>query len=367
MPMLRSEIARRYLILSLSGPLLFLNIWLLGQIFGYFQQVITIVTLAAILALLLNYLVDWLEYIHLRRVQAVVLVALLMVTLLIVTGLTVIPTVIDQATQLLKVLPDVLKDGTSQVMSLNQWADNPYVVLDLNQITEQVGTLIQRLLELLPALAIDTIGRLFDMIIVIVLAFYMLLYGQKMWQGLVKLLPANLGPALSVSLQFNFQQFFISQLLLAAFMLVALIPVFELLRVKFSLLLALTIAISQLIPFIGATLGIGLVTLLVMLQGFWLAVQVAIAAILLQQIKDNLIAPKLLGDFIGLSPIWVFIALLIGARVAGLLGLLLAIPIAGTIKSTVEHMQAMETAHTVSQFGLPAESFPSGMSQESEN
>jgi predicted PurR-regulated permease PerM len=78
---------------------------------------------------------------------------------------------------------------------------------------------------------------------------------------------------------------------------------------------------------------------LTLLQGFWSVFWVAIAAIALQQIRDNLIAPRLLGRFIGLNPIWIFVSLLLGARIAGVSGVILAIPIAGTIKGTVEQLR----------------------------
>jgi len=66
---------------------------------------------------------------------------------------------------------------------------------------------------------------------------------------------------------------------------------------------------------IGATLGIGLVIILFLFQNWWLAIQVAMAAIFMQQI--NLLAPRLMGNFTGLNPIWIFIALLMGAQIAG--------------------------------------------------
>jgi predicted PurR-regulated permease PerM len=82
------------------------------------------------------------------------------------------------------------------------------------------------------------------------------------------------------------------------------------------------------------------VTILVLLQNWWLAVQVALAAILMQQLKDNLLAPRLLGEFIGLNPIWIFVAILMGFEIAGLLGTLVAVPIAGTIKGTFDAIKS---------------------------
>jgi predicted PurR-regulated permease PerM len=117
---------------------------------------------------------------------------------------------------------------------------------------------------------------------------------------------------------------------------VTLIPVFIILKVPYALLFALLIGIAELIPFIGAALGIGSVFLLVMLQDFWLSWWVGLAAGLLQQIRDNLIAPKMMGDFTGLNPIWIFVALLLGLKIAGVLGVFIAVPVAGTVKATID-------------------------------
>ena len=57
-------------------------------------------------------------------------------------------------------------------------------------------------------------------------------------------------------------------------------------------------------------------------------------AIILEQIIENGIAPRLLGGFTGLNPVWILVSLLIGTKVGGILGLLIAVPIAGFIKST---------------------------------
>lgn len=73
-----------------------------------------------------------------------------------------------------------------------------------------------------------------------------------------------------------------------------------------------------------------------MSQGVWLALKVLIACIVLQQIQDNLIAPRIMQNALNLNPVVVFFALLVGARVAGLLGVFISIPIAGVIVSLFE-------------------------------
>jgi predicted PurR-regulated permease PerM len=178
-------------------------------------------------------------------------------------------------------------------------------------------------------------------VFLVVLAFYMLLYGDRFWKGIIQFLPSKLGSALSKSLQQQFHQFFLTQILLALAMVLFLLPTFLILQVQFSLLFAILIGLFEIIPLFGATVGIGIVCLLALgLQGPIPAAQILVTSILFQQITDNIIAPRIRGDFTGLNPIWIVIALLIGARVAGFTGVVLALPIAATIKSTIEAMRA---------------------------
>jgi predicted PurR-regulated permease PerM len=335
-----SELIRRYLLYGLSGPIIVLNLWVLGQVFKYFEGLISFTILSAILALILDYLVRLFERFKLTRTQSVMLVLVVFLLLLIVLGFTLIPIVVSQATQLLQGLPGLLEAGNRNIIWLQRLINQHNLPFDLNQISNQINNQIQVILSDLPELAINTVGQIFATILLIVLSFYMLLYGERCWKGVINLLPSKLAEALSTSLKQQFHQFFLSQVLLALVMVVFLIPTFLVLRIKFALLLVLMIGIFQVIPLFGATIGIGMVTFLIMgLHGFLPAVQVVLASVFFQQITDNIIAPRLRGNFTGLNPIWIIIALLIGGRVAGFIGVVLAMPIAATIKSTVEAMR----------------------------
>jgi predicted PurR-regulated permease PerM len=342
---------QRLLVLGLSGPLLALNLWVLSQIFRYFEHLITVLAIAAILAFLLNYPVRVLERFCRTRPQAVIVVLLLTLALLVILGMTLVPVVIDQTTQLLNNIPAWLEASNDNLDRLDTWTKARRLPLDLKGFSDRLNARIESQVQVLATqvlgLALGTISGLLDTVLVIVLAFYMLLYGESLWRGLVDLLPTHIGLPLGESLRLNFQNFFISQILLGLFMFATLTPAFVILEVPFALLFALLIGIAEVIPLIGATLGIALVTLLVMLQSFWLGIRVALTAIFMQQIKDNLLAPKLMGQFTGLNPIWIFIALLLGAQIAGLLGVIVAVPIAGTIKGTIETIRFHSKPHFV--------------------
>jgi predicted PurR-regulated permease PerM len=359
-PMHRWTYWQRLLIFGLSGPLLALNLWILSQVFRYFEHLITLLTISAIIAFLLNYPVRFITRFYRSRSQAVIMVLLITLTLLVVFGITLVPVVMDQITQLLKNIPTWLETSNDNLYQLDVWAREHRLPLNLRLIADRLNSRIESQVQVLATqvvgFAIGTLSGLLDTFLVIVLAFYMLLYGASLWQGMVSLFPPQIGVPLSESLRRNFQNFFISQILLALFIVVTLTPIFLVLKVPFALLFALLIGVSELVPVVGASLGIGLVTILVMLHSFWIGVRVAIAAIIMQQIKDNLLAPRLMGEFIGLNPVVIFIALLVGVQVAGIFGVLVAVPIAGTIKGTIDAIRMLYQPQVASSSSLNHES-----------
>lgn len=343
----RSADLQRLLVIGLSGPIITLNVWLLSQMLRYFEHLVTVLVVSAILAFLLNYPVEFFERARIKRTGAVVLVLLATVTLLSILGLTLVPILLSQVNQLLEKIPGWLEASRLNLDAWDAWAKARSLPIDLKgfggRISTQIENQTQEVATQALGLALGTLSSLIDSILIIVLAFYMLLYGARLWRGLINLLPLKYGIPFGESLRLNFHNFFLSQILLAVFMAGGLIPIFLVLKVPFTLLFALLIGIAELIPFIGATLGIGIVTILVMFQSVWLAFQVAIAATILQQIRDNLLAPKIMGDFTGLNPLWIFIALLVGLQIGGFLGVFVAVPIAGTIKGTIDAIKTVNS------------------------
>lgn len=333
-------------IIGLGFPVIGLNVWVLSQFFRYFEHLITVLTIAALIAFLLNYPVKILERLYFRRLPAIVVVLLITIALLTILGVTVVPNALEQTTELVKQVPEWIRASNENINAWEEWGKGKGLLLDFNVLRSQINAKIDTQLQIIGAevvgLAVGTLSGAIDTLSIIVLSIYMLLYGDKLWFGIVSLLPDRIKLPLSDSLRLNFQNFFISQLLLGTFMASVLTPTFFFLRVPFGLSFAIFIGASELIPFIGASLGIGLVTILIMLKNFGLGVSVLIASVIIQQIKDNLLAPKLMGEFIGLNPIAILVCLLAGGQIAGLLGIIVSVPIAGTIKGTIDKMRQQQ-------------------------
>jgi predicted PurR-regulated permease PerM len=338
--MWRSINARKLLVWLLLSLVFAANTWLLSQAFRYFEHIITVVSISAILAFLLNYPVRALDRTGISRGQAVGVVLIGTLVIVIVLGVTVVPIVIEQIASLSEQVPKWVQSSSENINSLEVFAKGKGLSLDFEVIRNQINSNLPKQLEGFTqqavAVALGTASSLIDSLLIVVLGVYILIDGDKLWEGTITLFPTKWSRLVGESLRMNFQRFFISQFLLGAFMAVVLTVIFLLLEVPFALSFAILIGLSQLIPFVGATLGIGLVTLLVLLKSFNLAAKVFVVSFLLQQVKDNFLTPKLMGDFIGLDPVMILLAVLVGLQIAGFLGVLVAVPIAGTIKSMID-------------------------------
>ncbi len=328
----------QWLILTLLFPLVFLNGWLIFRIFEYFQPLVTTIVIATLLAFILNYLVSILQRRGVKRNLAVTLVFLLTLVILVALGITLIPIVLQQFHEIVTILPHWIDSSEQKFKILNDWSVSHHLKVNfaqiINQLTDRLPDEVEFITDKLFSIFRDTIDSVSEALITVVLTFYLLADGEKLWFGIFKKLPASFEPA-KESIQRNFQNFLIGQVVLALLMGVSLTTMFLILKVQFGLLFGLGIGILSLIPF-GDVVSLAAIALIIASHDFWLAVKVLSIAVVIDQIIDQAIAPRLLGKFTGLRPVWVLISLLVGTYVGGLLGLLIAVPLAGFIKDAFD-------------------------------
>ncbi|WP_138497482.1 AI-2E family transporter [Nostoc sp. PA-18-2419] len=318
----------RFLLLVACG-------WAIVQLLAYFETVIVIFTFAAILAFLLSYPVEWLRR-FLPHGVAVGVVFLLSIVIIGGVIITVGLTVLSQGQQLIDSITGFLNSLLPLLDKLEEFFRNRNLQIDLSFVQEQLRN--QAISTLVTSLAIlqSFFTNFVTFILIAVVAFFMLLDGEKLWNFILKILPKQRRNRFTLIIRRAFLGFFRGQLLLSLFLTTASFLVFLILKVPFALLLSVIVGIVDIIPGIGATLGVSIITLFVLSQSFWLALEVLITCIVLQQIQDNLIAPRIMQGALNLNPVVIFFALLVGARVAGLLGVFISIPIAGVIVSLFE-------------------------------
>src|SRR4028119_1281098 len=313
--------------------------WVTLRTLSYVGELISILLTAALIAFLLNYAVAVVQP-FLPRSVAAVFVYLVAAFAVVLIALTVVPPVFNQGRQLVTNLPSLLEEGQDRLASFQDWSLAHNLPFDVRILASQLLARVQAEAEAIAStglgLVVGTFNWFLDLILVLVISFYMLIDGERVWRGLTSIFSPRIRDGLTQSLRRNLQRFVTGQLLLGLFMAVTLTLAFWALRVPFFLLFAVFIGLMEIIPFVGATLGIATVVSVVAFIDWWLAVEVLAVAIAIQQVKDNLIAPRIMGNLTGLSPVIIFVSLLLGAKVGGLLGVILAIPLTGVGKSLAE-------------------------------
>jgi predicted PurR-regulated permease PerM len=327
-------------------PLIVLNGWVLILLLDYFQPIVTKFVVAMLLAFILSYPVGLLQKLKIPRGRAVLMVLLMAIALLGTFGLTVGPILIEQVNELVTRLPTWIDSGNQQLRSLQLWATIHRLPIDLDTlITEleaRLSSQVQEISGTFINVVLDTIGSVLNILLTLVLTFYLLIHGERLWNGIFQWVPPQVRQMqVRKAFRQNFQNYFRGQATLALLMAMAMVITFVLIQVPFGLLFGLGVGGLAFFPF-GAPLGIVIVSVITTLKSIWLGLRVLTFAIIVDQLIENAVAPQLIGGFTGLNPVWILISLLVGAKIGGILGLIIAVPLASSLKSIADRLRSSD-------------------------
>ena len=330
---------------GLALPLLTLNLFVLRQLLVPLAPFPGLFLTAALIAFLLNIPSRWLRARGLPGWLAITLVFLVAVGILVISGITLVPLLIDQLAQLINALPGWLEASQGLISRLQEWAMARGLPSEFGDLSSDVLTrasrvasqFSQQLLSILGA----TLGTTINTVIVLVLAVFFLLGGESITTGLVRWLPQEWRQLVVTTITRTFRGYFAGQVVLALILSAGQIAVFTLLKIPYGVLFAVLIGLTTLIPYASA-FTIVAVSVLLAVQDPGMGLAILAAAIGVGQIVDQVIQPRLMGSIVGLQPAWLLIALPLGARAGALfgfgelLGLLLAVPVASCIKTLID-------------------------------
>ncbi|WP_204139071.1 AI-2E family transporter [Halomicronema sp. CCY15110] len=333
----------KWAIAGLAFPLIVLNGWLLYRLGALLQPIPSIIATASLLAFLLDYPIALLQGRSVSRGVATAMVLLSALTAAIVLVIFLGPLVWKQLNDFADSLPRLVELGKNQLLLLNEQPFMQNLPLDFEEITIQAANRLSSALQSATSqvigVTLSTINSTLNLLITLVLSLLLVLNGERLWNGLLSWLPKNLQQETRDSLQPSFQGYFSGQATLALILATAEAIAFIVLDVPYGLLFGIVIGFTSLIPF-GGTVAVLGISVLLSFQSITLGLKVLIVAAILGQINDNVIAPKLIGGVTGLNPAVVIVVLLVGAKFAGFLGLLLAVPTASFIKKVADALRS---------------------------
>jgi predicted PurR-regulated permease PerM len=332
----------RWLQVGIIFPVVFLNGWLLSILIGYLEPLVSIFISATLLAFLLDFPVRGLQDRGIRREWAVSLVLIVAILVLVILSVILVPLVVEQLNDLIVNLPGLLEASREEIQSTQHWIIVQNLSINvkesIDQLVDKFSLVLQSLSSNLLNFIVGTIGSLVNVAFVLILTVFLVITGEQVWDGIFSWIPAPWNTRLRESIQQRFENYFASQAILAGILTVAQILVFSILNVPYAVLFGVLIGGTTLIPYMSA-ITITIISSILMLQQFSLGLKVLIAAFTVGQINDNIIAPRLMGGMTGLNPVWIIISLFVGGKVAGILGLLIVIPLASVIKGLTDSLR----------------------------
>lgn len=313
-----------------------------------FRDVIQPVVLALLLAYILNPIVNFLtRTTRMSRTLAVALVYLALIAVIILTPVVLLPRLIDQVGALARNLPEYITDLSALLSQPVQIG--PYQVdlsSQLSTLGSQVGSVVQQAMTQTLSILSGIANFITLLIFILVISFYLLKDAPSLLHSIEQAaMPEyrhDLRRLISETGR-TWNAFLRGQLILSLTVGSIVAVATTILGVPNSLLLGILAALGEFIPFFGPGLAAIPGILLAYFQGStWLtpqpfnnltfAIIVLIMYVLNQQVENNVLVPRIIGQSLNLHPVVVLIGAIMGASLAGILGILLAAPTLATLR-----------------------------------
>jgi len=320
----------------------FLVLGILILWFFYIERaILTPFILAAIFAYIVNPLVSFLsDKTKLPRTLSIILIFIVIIAVLLFGSIALSKRVLDESFQLQKFVQTLIKTANFQVGNLPDWA-RPAVEDALSSLNES------KLIALSFSLFPRALSSVISFVIFLFAGFFFLKEGRSVVDKLLNFVPNDYKIEIEIllrKLNSVFGGYLRGQLFLVFFVSSVLFITLSFLGIKFALVLAVFSGFAEIIPVVGPIVAGAVassVAYIAQSSNFnitpiHLVILIIIIYFSLRQIEDYVVAPYVMGKITKLHPLIIFFAVLAGGHIAGILGLILAVPVAGMIRILLE-------------------------------
>jgi predicted PurR-regulated permease PerM len=301
-------------------------------------HIITWILIAVFLALALNPAVEFFQRHGLRRGYSTAIVFALAVGTIAGLGFLLVPPLVDQVRSFVDYVPKIVEDVTA--------GRGPFGFLQTEyHIVDRVQAAVQKqgaggLLGITGAglaVARGVLTAVAGVVAIAFLTFFMLLDGRRLVERFYNFLPDRSRPRwqrIGTEIYRTVGGYVTGNILISVIAGTASAVVLFVLGSDYAIALAVVVALLDLIPLAGATLAAVLVSTVVFVELGWVrGVIIVVFFVIYQQLENHILQPIIYGRTVQLSPLVVLVSVLIGAELAGVLGALAAIPVAGIIQA----------------------------------
>jgi predicted PurR-regulated permease PerM len=335
---------------------------ILGLLFIYqVRNIFIYLIIAILLAYLAHPPVSWLRKHRVPKGLAILIVFLgLFLFGLVLIGVTA-PIIYNQATQLISAIPQALAGLETRINtvfksyfpeSTQQFAFQDYFYQFITNIRANFPETLQRSYLFVSRNIGGTVTFILGLVLIPLMGFYFLIDAEKFKRAFKLLFPRTYNERIETTIwQMNLMlgKYVRGQLTLSLIMGTLVAVGLTVMGVKYALLLGIIAGIAELVPMAGPIIGFVPAGLLALAMGPWKLVLVIIYYALLHLFENNYLVPRVMGKNMDLHPLTVIIAMMIGAQVFGLVGVLIALPVTAAVKIVLNVLVFKRE-----EFGLPA-------------
>lgn len=306
------------------------------------KDVLIVFLLSLIIASAINPFANWLDQRGFPRLWGVLLLFLAVLGLIALIASLVIPSISTDVDQLVATLPVIFDKVSTSLENVRQGAPS-YLdfVSEVQNILGVLSSYLQQSSQSVIGLIVGIFGGVVSFIAVLVLSFYLSVTKKgienfldsvvpEKYESYVKDLWKRTERKVGLWLQ--------GQLLLALIVGLVVYVGLSLMGIKFALTLAFLALAFEIVPIVGPILAAIPAIILAFLQGPAMGLWVIVFYVAVQQLENHILVPIVMGKTLGLNPVVVIIALLVGANLAGIVGIILSVPVATAIVEIIDDM-----------------------------
>ncbi|WP_432401096.1 AI-2E family transporter [Wukongibacter sp. M2B1] len=305
---------------------------------------------SVVISYLLNPIVNKLTEFRLSRLWSVIIIYIIIAVSILSLSITVIPKMISEIKEFAETLPTYTNEviefsNTIYIKYLDSMSHLPRELIGIDvafrEYLDNFQIFIIDYIRKITEKSLNIFSNIIGIVLVPIYTFYFLKDSDFFKRKVLLAVPKRIRSEIvcifrDVNKLLN--NFIRGQFIVAALVGIISIIALLILKVEFALLIGAIAGIGNVIPYFGPIIGAIPAVVIAFLDRPIKAIWVTIAFFLIQQIESAVLQPKIVGDSVGLHPVFVIISLLIGGELFGIAGLIFAVPIAASIKIVLKYL-----------------------------
>jgi len=305
------------------------------------KNVLFILFISVIVVLIMKPAVDWFEKKKISRVLGALIIYLALIAFFVLVALIVVPPLARESTQLTVSLPRYFDMMSDKVISFRQVFESNNLTGSLENFINRMNVYLEESSVNIFSSIVSLLGGVVYLVVILVISFYLVVEKRGVERLIKQIVPPNLqNKSLKIigKIEIKLSRWFVGQLALGFIIGLMSYIGLSILGVPYALVLAIIAGLFELVPYIGPWLSAIPAILIALTISPALAGAVLVLYFVIQELENYFIVPKVMEKSVDIHPVITIMAMMIGGQLAGLAGVILAVPVAAMVLVAVEEV-----------------------------